>query len=86
MPFWTFFCATFLGKAVIRNTYQSVIYVTLCRYVLVKYSTINLIQNATILYNIIPHEISEYNTILYYTILYYTILYCTKLLAQYMCL
>jgi vacuole membrane protein 1 len=32
MPFWTFFIATFLGKAVIRNAYQSVIYVMLCRY------------------------------------------------------
>ena len=32
MPFWTFFGATFLGKAVIRNGYQSIIYVMLCRY------------------------------------------------------
>jgi hypothetical protein len=31
MPFWTFFSATFLGKAVIRNSYQAVIYVFLCR-------------------------------------------------------
>jgi membrane protein YqaA with SNARE-associated domain len=31
MPFWTFFLATFLGKAVIRNSYQSVVYVMLCR-------------------------------------------------------
>lgn len=31
MPFWTFFGATFLGKAIIRNSYQSIIYVTLCR-------------------------------------------------------
>lgn len=31
MPFWTFFGATFLGKAVIRNGYQSIIYVMLCR-------------------------------------------------------
>lgn len=31
MPFWTFFLATFLGKAVIRNVYQSFIYVALCR-------------------------------------------------------
>ncbi len=31
MPFWTFFLATFLGKAVIRNAYQSFIYVMLCR-------------------------------------------------------
>jgi membrane protein YqaA with SNARE-associated domain/predicted secreted protein len=31
MPFWTFFGATFVGKAVIRNGYQSIIYVTLCR-------------------------------------------------------
>jgi hypothetical protein len=30
MPFWTFFGATFVGKAMIRNTYQSIIYVTLC--------------------------------------------------------
>lgn len=30
MPFWTFFGATFLGKAVIRNGYQSVMYVALC--------------------------------------------------------
>ena len=73
MPFWTFFCATFLGKAVIRNTYQSIIYVTLCRYVLVKYSTIDLIQNATIQYYIIPHEISEYYTLLCYIIVKYSI-------------
>ena len=32
MPFWTFFLATFLGKAVVRNSYQSVVYVMLCRY------------------------------------------------------
>lgn len=31
MPFWTFFLATFLGKAIIRNAYQSFIYVALCR-------------------------------------------------------
>jgi len=31
MPFWTFFGATFIGKAVIRNSYQSIIYVFLCR-------------------------------------------------------
>jgi len=31
MPFWTFFGATFLGKAVVRNGYQSIIYVMLCR-------------------------------------------------------
>jgi len=30
MPFWTFFGATFLGKAVVRNSYQSIIYVMLC--------------------------------------------------------
>jgi len=30
MPFWTFFGATFLGKAVVRNGYQSIIYVMLC--------------------------------------------------------
>lgn len=30
MPFWTFFIATFLGKAIIRNSYQSFIYVTIC--------------------------------------------------------
>lgn len=30
MPFWTFFWATFIGKAVIRNSYQSVIYLALC--------------------------------------------------------
>lgn len=35
MPFWTFFIATFLGKAIIRNSYQSIIYVMLCRYVTV---------------------------------------------------
>lgn len=33
MPFWTFFIATFVGKAVIRNSYQSVVYVMLCRLV-----------------------------------------------------
>lgn len=32
MPFWTFFLATFLGKAVIRNLYQSIFYVMICRY------------------------------------------------------
>lgn len=32
MPFWSFLGATFLGKAIIRNGYQSIIYVTLCRY------------------------------------------------------
>lgn len=31
MPFWTFFLATFLGKAIVRNSYQSIIYVSLCR-------------------------------------------------------
>jgi membrane protein YqaA with SNARE-associated domain len=31
MPFWTFFIATFLGKAIIRNSYQSIFYVMLCR-------------------------------------------------------
>ena len=30
MPFWTFFGATFIGKAIIRNGYQSVMYVALC--------------------------------------------------------
>jgi len=30
MPFWTFFGATFIGKAIIRNSYQSIIYVVLC--------------------------------------------------------
>lgn len=30
MPFWTFFAATFIGKAIIRNGYQSFIYVMLC--------------------------------------------------------
>ncbi len=30
MPFGTFFSATFIGKAIIRNGYQSIIYVTLC--------------------------------------------------------
>jgi uncharacterized membrane protein YdjX (TVP38/TMEM64 family) len=30
MPFWTFFLATFVGKAVIRNGYQSILYVMLC--------------------------------------------------------
>lgn len=32
MPFWTFFLATFIGKAVIRNSYQSILYVVLCRF------------------------------------------------------
>jgi vacuole membrane protein 1 len=36
MPFWTFFWATFIGKAIIRNSYQSVIYVALCRFVACK--------------------------------------------------
>lgn len=31
MPFWSFFGATYVGKVVIRNTYQSILYVTLCR-------------------------------------------------------
>jgi membrane protein YqaA with SNARE-associated domain len=31
MPFWTFFAATFIGKAIVRNSYQSFIYVMLCR-------------------------------------------------------
>ena len=31
MPFWSFLAATFIGKAIIRNGYQSVIYVALCR-------------------------------------------------------
>jgi len=31
MPFWSFLGATFIGKAIIRNGYQSVIYVALCR-------------------------------------------------------
>ena len=31
MPFWTFFLATFVGKAIIRNFYQSLIYVMLCQ-------------------------------------------------------
>eukprot|EP01038_Epipyxis_sp_PR26KG_P006494 gene6494-8929_t len=30
MPFWTFFSATFIGKAIIRNSYQSILYVILC--------------------------------------------------------
>ena len=30
LPFWSFFGATFLGKAFIRNGYQSVLYVVLC--------------------------------------------------------
>lgn len=30
MPFKVFFSATLIGKAIIRNTYQTVIYVTLC--------------------------------------------------------
>lgn len=30
MPFHTFFAATFIGKAVVRNSYQSVLYVVLC--------------------------------------------------------
>jgi membrane protein YqaA with SNARE-associated domain len=30
MPFWSFFTATFIGKAVIRNLYQSLMYVALC--------------------------------------------------------
>lgn len=32
MPFWTFFLATFIGKAIIRNSYQSILYVVLCRF------------------------------------------------------
>ena len=31
MPFWTFFGATFIGKAVIRNTYQSAFIVAMMR-------------------------------------------------------
>lgn len=31
MPFWSFLGATFIGKAIIRNGYQSVVYVALCR-------------------------------------------------------
>eukprot|EP01035_Chromulina_nebulosa_P020351 gene20351-26415_t len=30
MPFWDFFLATFIGKAIIRNSYQSLIYVAVC--------------------------------------------------------
>lgn len=30
MPFGTFFLATFIGKAIIRNSYQSILYVLLC--------------------------------------------------------
>ena len=30
MPFWTFLGATIIGKAIIRNGYQSVVYVALC--------------------------------------------------------
>ena len=30
MPFWHFFIATLIGKAIIRNSYQSVLYVTFC--------------------------------------------------------
>jgi hypothetical protein len=30
MPFWTFFLATFIGKTIIRNSYQSMIYILLC--------------------------------------------------------
>jgi uncharacterized membrane protein YdjX (TVP38/TMEM64 family) len=30
MPFWDFFLATLIGKAVVRNAYQSVVYVALC--------------------------------------------------------
>eukprot|EP01039_Chlorochromonas_danica_P006839 gene6839-7559_t len=30
MPFWSFFLATFIGKAIIRNSYQSFVYVMLC--------------------------------------------------------
>jgi membrane protein YqaA with SNARE-associated domain len=33
MPFWTFFGATFIGKVFIRNGYQSIIYIALCRFV-----------------------------------------------------
>lgn len=40
MPFWTFFGATFIGKAIVRNTYQSIIYVVLCRYSIVLYSMV----------------------------------------------
>jgi membrane protein YqaA with SNARE-associated domain len=32
MPFWSFFLATFVGKAIIRNSYQSFFYVMICRY------------------------------------------------------
>ena len=32
MPFWTFFIATLIGKVIIRNSYQSLLYVMLCRY------------------------------------------------------
>jgi membrane protein YqaA with SNARE-associated domain len=31
MPFWAFFSATLIGKVFVRNTYQSVMYVVLCR-------------------------------------------------------
>ncbi len=30
MNFWSFFLATFIGKAIIRNSYQSIIYIVLC--------------------------------------------------------
>eukprot|EP00606_Chrysophyceae_sp_TOSAG23-5_P000099 GSChrysophyteH2.ASY1.ANO1.368.1 assembled CDS len=30
MPFWVFFGATFVGKALIRNGYQSLVYVAIC--------------------------------------------------------
>jgi len=32
MPFWTFFGATFIGKAVVRNTYQTLFIVAMIRY------------------------------------------------------
>ena len=30
MPFGVFFTATFIGKAIIRNGYQSLMYITIC--------------------------------------------------------
>ena len=44
MPFMTFFTATFIGKAIIRNSYQSIVYVLLCRYDRVSTLSINNIR------------------------------------------
>ena len=46
MPFWTFFGATFIGKAIIRNSYTSIIYVALCSEVYLEY-LIHILQYIT---------------------------------------